>query len=188
MHDIERLLESIDERAPRAPEELFALVYDELRKLAKRRLEQESPGQTLQPTALVHEVYLRLVAPFRDRHWDSQGHFFAAAAEAMRRILVDHARRKKRIKRGGDARRMKLEVNELPIATDSVDVLSLDESLDELAQQDPVKAKLVVLRFFGGLSMEESCDVLGISRATGHRYWKYARAWLFRRVSTDPAE
>ena len=183
MHDVERILESVDQRAPRAPEELFALVYDELRKLAKSRLSQESPGQTFQPTALVHEVYLRLVAPYRDQKWDSTGHFFAAGAESMRRILVDHARSKKRIKRGGDAIRVEMEMNLFPVDTDAVDLVGLDQALNELAEQDPDKARLVVMRYFGGMTMEESCEVLGISWTTGQRYWKYARAWLFRKLS-----
>lgn len=185
MDDVERLLDSVDRRVPQAPEELFALVYDELRKLASDRLQREVPGQTLQPTALVHEVYLRLVAPYRDQKWDSTGHFFAAAAEAMRRILIDYARRKKRVKRGGDAQRVSLELNDLPIDVDSVDLLALDESLNELAKHDPDKAKLVVLRYFGGMTMEEACEVLGISRTTGHRYWVYARAWLFRNMTNE---
>jgi RNA polymerase sigma factor (TIGR02999 family) len=154
------------------------LVYDELRKLAAQRLAQESPGQTLQPTALVHEAYMRLVGAHPDRRWDGRGHFFAAAAEAMRRILVDNARRRHRLKRGGDRARVDLDAAE-PAAPDTADdVLALDEALQKLAQTEPVKAELVQLRVFAGLTLAQAAEILGLSTATADRYWAYARAWL----------
>lgn len=186
MSQIERVLESVEQRVDRAPEELFALVYDELRKLAADRLRRESPGQTWQATALVHEVYLRLVAPYRDQHWDGRGHFFAAAAEAMRRIQIERARAKKRQKRGGEFQRVEQELAEQPDSLPPEDLLALDEALEQLAATDPEKARLVMLRYFAGLSVEEASDVLGLSRSTGQRYWRYARAWLYRRL--NPAD
>lgn len=168
---------------PQASEQIFQLVYEELRQLASARLAQERIGQTLQPTALVNEVYLRLVAPDQQKQWDSVGHFFAAAATAMRRILVENARRKHRIKRGGGARKVDFELELISDTIDDEQIIALDEALDALAQEDPVKAKLVTLRFFGGLSIEQACDLLGISRATASRHWTYARAWLFRKMS-----
>jgi RNA polymerase sigma factor (TIGR02999 family) len=163
---------------PHAAAQLLPLVYEELRRLAARRLAGEAPGQTLQPTALVHEAYLKLVGPDPGRAWAGRSHFLAAAAEAMRRILVDHARQKRRVKRGGGRERVPLaEVDpaDEPLADD---VLALDEALDRLAAADPVKAELVKLRYFAGLSEEEAAAVLGLSRATASRYWAFARAWL----------
>ena len=183
MTKVERLLNSVDLQDPKAPDELFLLVYNELRQLARVQLSRESPGITLQPTALVNEVYLKLIAPHRSQNWESRGHFFASAAEAMRRILVDHARGKKSIKRGGNATRIAFDPNELPGIESNIDLVQLDESLKELAAFDEIKAKLVVLRFFGGMEMGEACDSLGISRTTGHRYWKFSRAWLFARMT-----
>ncbi len=177
------LLALQEQGQPQASEQIFQLVYEELRQLASARLAQERVGQTLQPTALVNEVYLRLVAPDQQKQWDSVGHFFAAAATAMRRILVENARRKHRLKRGGDARRVDFELEQISDNIDDEQILALDEALDALALEDPVKAKLVTLRFFGGLSIEQACDLLGISRATASRHWTYARAWLFRKIS-----
>ena len=196
MGDVTRLLSAIDDGEPLAAEQLLPLVYDELRKLAASRLAQERPGQTLQATALVHEAYLRLVGPAgpagpeapndvndsaRSRPtvgtYFSRGHFFAAAAEAMRRILIDQARRKGRDKRGGGMRRV--ELSEIDLPTDEpCDVLVIDEALQKLAAEDPRAAELVKLRYFAGLSLTEAAHVLGISRTTAYHDWAYARAWL----------
>jgi RNA polymerase sigma factor (TIGR02999 family) len=165
--------------------ELFRLVYDELHKLAAARLKHERPGQTLQPTALVHEVFLRLVAPNEHQMWDNIPHFFSAAASAMRRILIDNARKKHSLKRGGDHQKVEFALEEVAVEFDDEHLIRLDEALAKLAEQDPVKAKLIELRFFGGLTVEQSCEALGISRATANRYWNYARAWLFLQVSEN---
>jgi RNA polymerase sigma factor (TIGR02999 family) len=164
-------------------EELFAVVYEELRQLAAARLRKESPGQTLQPTALVHEVYLRLVASKQKQKWDSIGHFFAAAAESMRRILVDHARRKKLRPGRADADVSFVRLEGLDEDLDEEQLLELDHALQEFEKEDPVKAKLVVLRYFGGLSIEQACETMRISNTTAHRYLTYARAWLYRRMT-----
>ncbi|MCA9074203.1 MAG: sigma-70 family RNA polymerase sigma factor [Planctomycetaceae bacterium] len=164
-------------------EQLLPLVYSELRKLASQRLAQESPGHTLQPTALVHEAYLRLVGPEDREQWDSRGHFFAAAAEAMRRILVENARRKQRIKHGGQLTRVDLLDADAAIEPDDHDsLLALDEALAAFAEQFPDKAQLVKLRYFAGLSESEAADVCGISRPTASRWWTFSRAWLFERL------
>ena len=165
--------------------ELFGLVYAELHKLAAARLKHERPGQTLQPTALVHEVFLRLVAPNEDQSWDSVPHFFSAAASAMRRILIDNARKKHSLKRGGNYNKVEFSLEEVAVEFDDEHLIRLDEALAKLAEQDPIKAKLIELRFFGGLTVEQSCEALGISRATANRYWNYARAWLFLQVSEN---
>ena len=165
--------------------ELFRLVYDELHRLAAARLKQERPGQTLQPTALVHEVYLRLVAPNGDQTWDNIPHFFSAAASAMRRILIDNARKKQSLKRGGDYQKIEFSLEEVAVEFDDEHLIRLDDALAKLAEQDPIKAKLIEMRFFGGLTVEQSCEALGISRATANRYWNYARAWLFLQVSEN---
>jgi RNA polymerase sigma factor (TIGR02999 family) len=166
---------------------MLPLVYDELRRLAAHVLQRETPGQTLQPTALVHEAYLRLAG--HGQHWDNRSHFLAAAAEAMRRVLVESARRKKRLKRGGDATRLDLEHAEaLLVGPAQVDILDLSEALDELAAEDGQKAELVKLRFFAGLSLEEAADCLGVSRPTVVRWWAYARAWLYDRLREKPGE
>ena len=166
----------------KAAGELLPLVYDQLRKLAAQRLAQEKPGQTLQATALVHEAYLRLVGAADDRHWEGRGHFFAACAEAMRRILVDNARRKRRAKHGGGRRRVPLDdVAALPAATD--DLLALDEALTRLAAAAPEAAQLVQLRYFAGLSVEEAAESLGVARATAYRHWTFARAWLLEELA-----
>ncbi len=167
---------------PQAAGRLLPLVYDELRRLAAARLAHEKPGQTLQPTALVHEAYLRLVAAGDEPAWENRRHFFAAAAEAMRRILIEQARRKKRVKRGGGRVRVDLDQVEVPDADRGDDLLALDEALDALAREAPQKAELVKLRFFAGLSVEEAARCLGISRATADRHWAYARAYLYDRV------
>jgi RNA polymerase sigma factor (TIGR02999 family) len=183
MSDVTHILSAIEEGNAQAAEQLLPLVYDELRRLAAGKLARESPGQTLEPTALVHEAYLRLVDVDRAQHWDSRGHFFAAAAEAMRRILVDNARRKQRPKHGGDRRQIDLEKVGAVEPARSDDLLALDEALTKLGTEDPVKADLVKLRYFGGFTVDEAAELLGISRATANRYWTYARAWLFSEIS-----
>jgi RNA polymerase sigma factor (TIGR02999 family) len=183
MSEVTRILSAIEEGDPHAAAQLLPLVYDELRKLAAQKLACEKPGQTLQATALVHEAYLRLVDTEKAQRWDSRGHFFAACAEAMRRILVENARRKKRLKHGGDRERVEVEQIELPVRIPSDDLLALDEALDRLKQQDAVKAQLVVLRYFAGLTIEQAADDLGISRVTAHRYWTFARAWLYQQIT-----
>src|SRR5687768_17358797 len=178
MHEVTRILSAVQQGDPVAAAQLLPLVYDELRRLAAQRLAQEKPGQTLQATALVHEAYLRLVDADPTAHWNSRGHFFAAAAEAMRRILVESARRKKRQKHGGDLERVEIELADVPTRMSSDELLALDEALENLHRHDPVKARLVTLRYFGGMTIEQAAEVLGISRVTAHRYWTYARAWL----------
>ena len=185
MSDVTRILSAIEQGDPRAAEQLLPLVYDELRRLAARRLAQEKPGQTLQATALVHEAYLRLVDGTQVQGWNSRGHFFAAAAEAMRRILVDAARRKRRPKHGGGRRRLHLEPLDLPGDDRADDLIALNDALDELAQREPAKAELVKLRYFAGLSLDEAASCLGISPVTAKRYWAVARAWLFAALSDD---
>jgi RNA polymerase sigma factor (TIGR02999 family) len=187
MNDVTRLLSAIEQGDPRASGKLLPLVYDELRKLAAVRLAQEKPGQTLQATALVHDAYLRLIGPDDARGWDGRGHFFAAAAEAMRRILVDNARRKRTAKHGGGHRRRDLDEAEIVAGEPAEDLLALDDALTRLAAEDPAKAELVKLRYFAGLSIEDAARALGISAATAKRRWAYARAWLFRAVDgADP--
>jgi RNA polymerase sigma factor (TIGR02999 family) len=178
MTDVTRILHAIDEGDPHAAEQLLPLVYDELRRLAARKLAQEKPGQTLQATALVHEAYLRLVDADKAPAWDSRGHFFAAAAEAMRRILIDQARTKQSQRRGGGRQRIDLEHVDLAAVGPDLDVLALNEVLEHFEQLDPVKAKLVKLRYFAGLSIPQAAEALGISSNTADRYWAYARAWM----------
>ena len=178
MTDATRILSAIEQGDQRAAEHLLPLVYDELRRLAAQRLAQEKPGQTLQPTALVHEAYLRLVDVEQARHWDSRGHFFAAAAEAMRRILVESARRKKRGKHGGHLQRLALEDRDVPVQPPADDILALDDALTRLAETDPEAARVVQLHFFAGLPIEQVAETLGVSRATAYRQWAYARARL----------
>jgi RNA polymerase sigma factor (TIGR02999 family) len=165
-----------------AAESLLPLIYDELRKLAASKLAQEKPGHTLQPTALVHEAYLRLVGQGGGRAWDSRGHFFAAAAEAMRRILIDSARRKRRQKRGGALRRAELDPDRLSDVTPEEDLLDLDDALECLAAEDPQAAQFVKLRYFAGVSVEEAAELVGLSRSAACEHWAYARAWLHRRL------
>ncbi len=183
MSDVTQILAQIERGDPQAAELLLPLVYSELRKLAAARLQQEKPGQTLQATALVHEAYLRLVDVEWTQDWDSRGHFFAAAAEAMRRILVDNARRKASLKRGGDLGR--IDVPEIAQLSEDkqMDLLALDEALATLEQRHPENAQIVKLRFFAGLSLEDAAQTMGISRATAQRKWAYARAWLFGQLN-----
>jgi len=185
MSDVTRLLAAIDRGDSHASAELLPLVYNELRQLATARLANEKPGQTLQATALVHEAYIRLVNAEHVERWDSRGHFFAAAAEAMRRILVENARRKGRKKHGGDFQRV--ELNELDLATTTSDerLLAIDEALERLAREDPQAAKLVKLRFFAGFSIPEAAEIMGVSRTNAYAQWAYARAWL-RSAVEDP--
>jgi RNA polymerase sigma factor (TIGR02999 family) len=186
MKDVTGILSAIEQGDPRAAEQLLPLVYDELRKLAAQKLAQEKAGQTLQATALVHEAYLRLVGADPQQPWDSRGHFFAAAAEAMRRILIDNARRKRRPKHGGGRHRISLdEALCLGTAADD-DLLALDEALAKLAREEPAKAELVKLHFFAGMGLEEAGQVLGISHRTAKRHWAYARAWLYAAICDAP--
>lgn len=182
MTDVTRILSAIEQGDAHAAERLLPMVYDELRKLAAQKMTQERPGQTLDATGLVHEAYVRLVDVKLAQHWDSRGHFFAAAAEAMRRILVERARRKQRLKHGGG--RVPVDLDAVCVLTESPseELLALDEALAKLAIEEPVKAELVKLRYFAGFSVEEAADLLGISRATAKRYWAYARAWLFAEI------
>jgi RNA polymerase sigma factor (TIGR02999 family) len=185
MADVTQILAAIEAGDPKAAAELLPLVYDELRKLAAARMAAETPDHTLQPTALVHEAYLRLVGTTPDRPWNSRGHFFAAAAEAIRRILVENARRKRREKHGGGRQRVVLDETCSPAEAPPDDLLALDEALGRLAALDPTRAELVKLRFFAGLTMPEAAAALGISLATAERYWSFARTWLFAELSGD---
>jgi RNA polymerase sigma factor (TIGR02999 family) len=192
MSDVTRILSAIEQGDPHAATQLLPLVYDELRRLAAQKLAHERPGQTLDATGLVHEAYLRLVGDgeataARESHWDSRGHFFAAAAEAMRRILVENARRKQSRKHGGGRTRAALDEAHLMAPEPREDLLALDEALNLLAAQDPVKADLVKLRYFAGLTLQEAARVLGISHNTADRYWAYARAWLHQAITGGDA-
>jgi RNA polymerase sigma factor (TIGR02999 family) len=183
MSEVTRILSAIGRGDPRAADELLPLVYDELRRLAAQKLARETPGQTLDATALVHEAYLRLVASGdalapRGEHWDGRGHFFAAAAEAMRRILIENARRKHRLKHGGQQHRVPLDRQTLAAPSQPEELLALDDALTKMAQEDPTAAEVVKLRFYAGLSVEEAGQALGLSRANAYRHWTYARAWL----------
>jgi RNA polymerase sigma factor (TIGR02999 family) len=178
MTDVTQILSQIEHGDPSAAEQLLPLVYSELRKLAAAKLVNEKPGQTLQATALVHEAYVRLVNSDKVPHWNSRGHFFSAAAEAMRRILVDSARRKRSQKHGGNYQRLPLEDSELPAFADAEKLLAVDDVLDKLAAEAPEAAELVKLRVFTGLTVNEAAAALGISRTTAFRHWTYARAWL----------
>jgi len=201
MSDVTRILSQIEQGDPAAADQLLPLIYDELRKLATTKLAQEKPGQTLQATALVHEAYLRLLGPAGragsavqetieqgcppadGTSWHSRGHFFAAAAEAMRRILVEQARRKQRIRHGGAQQRVELDSDCAATSGPSLDLLALDEALNRLATADPAKAELVKLRYFAGLTMPQAAESLGISLATAERYWTFARSWLYAELS-----
>jgi RNA polymerase sigma factor (TIGR02999 family) len=185
MTDVTRILSTIEQGDPAAAELLLPLVYDELRQLAAQRLAQEKPGQTLQPTALVHEAYLRLVDVEEAQHWDSRGHFFAAAAEAMRRILVEQARRRHAAKRGGQHGREELHDSALIAPGDVEEMLAIDDILDHFATVDPQAASLVKLRFFVGLPMEEVARALNISVRSAYDIWAYARTWLHRHLRVD---
>jgi RNA polymerase sigma factor (TIGR02999 family) len=184
MNDVTSILSAIEHGDPKAAEQLLPLVYDQLRRLAARKLAHEKPGQTLQATALVHEAYLRLVGSSEGPGWDSRGHFFAAAAEAMRRILVENARRKQSEKHGGGLARCNLDLVELVAVASKEfsDLLALDEALTRFAAVDPAKAELVKLRYFAGLTLDDSANMLGISLATAKRSWAYSRAWLYRAI------
>jgi RNA polymerase sigma factor (TIGR02999 family) len=182
MTDASDLLAALGRGDKLASERLLPLVYDELRRLAAEKLAQERPGQTLQPTALVHEAYLRLVGDEPSQGWENRRHFFAAAAEAMRRILIDAARRKQRTRHGGQHQRIDIDSQALAAEPPSEELLALDEALALLADEDPPKAELVKLRYFAGLTLEESAQALGISRATAARHWTYAKAWLYDRL------
>lgn len=182
MSDVTRILAAIEQGDARAADELLPLVYEQLRRLAAQKMSHEQPGQTLQATALVHEAYIRLVGS-DDRDWSGRTHFFAAAAEAMRCILIEKARRKQRLKRGGVRQRINLDDADIVIEGPSEDIVALDEALTKLALEDPVKADLVKLRYFAGLTIEQAARILNISRATADRYWSYSRAWLFDEIN-----
>ena len=183
MSEVTQILSAIEQGNPHAAEQLLPLVYDELRKLASQKLAQEKPGQTLQATALVHEAYLRLVDVEKEQHWSGRGHFFAAAAEAMRRILVDQARRKQADKHGGGRLHVALSEDLAAPMDASDDLVALDEALDRLQRHDPDAARLVKLRYFAGLSHQDAAGALGLSRGAADRLWALARAWLFRELS-----
>ena len=187
MNDVTRILSAIEHGDPRAAEQLLPLVYHELRKLAAQKLATEKPGQTLQATALVHEAYLRLVDVEQAQHWNSRGHFFAAAAEAMRQILVQNARRRSRVKHGGG--RARVDVDDLEIAAPerSEDLLALDEALSQLAAADPQAAELVKLRYFAGCTIPQAAEVLGVSPRSADFLWAYARTWLFQKLQGEGA-
>jgi len=182
MSEVTQILHAIEQGDVKATEELLPLVYQELRRLAAHKMSNEASGHTLQPTALVHEAYLRMVGPNQSQQWEGRGHFFAAAAEAMRRILVDRAREKKALKRGGDLKRVDLEGLELPSPMPDDELLALDEALCRLATVDTRAAKMVTLCFFVGLTQEEAASELGVSLSTAERIWGFARAWLLREV------
>ena len=182
-NEVTRILKAIRAGDQNSSNDLLPLVYNELRKLAESKLRHERPGQTLQPTALVHEVFLRLIHSEDQQDWESTSHFFAAAANAMRRILIDNARKRGSQKRGGDLVRVEVEIDEMPIDFDDSHLLRLDEALEKLAKENPIQSQLIELRFFGGLTIEQSCEILKISRATASRYWNHARAWLFLQLT-----
>ncbi len=181
MSNVTYILNAIEKGDAHAVDQLLPLIYDELRILAAQKLAHEPPNQTLQSTALVHEAYLRLLGT-ENPSWNGRGHFFAAAAEAMRRILIENARRKQRIKHGRNHQRVELDDAEIPVEQPSEDILALNEALEKLSLEDPDKAELVKLRYFAGLTIQQSAVILKISRATAERYWSYARAWLFHEI------
>ncbi len=185
MNEVTQILDAIVRGDAQAHEQLLPMIYQELRRLAARMLAQEPAGQTLEATALVHEAYIRLVDTEAEQKWSHRGHFFAAAAEAMRRILVEKARRKQRVKHGGEHDRVEMDDERLVCPVPADQILAVDEALERFAQEEPEKAQLVKLRFFAGLSIEEAAEALGISRATASRHWTYARAWLRDAISTE---
>lgn len=185
MSDVTRILSAIENGDPSAAEQLLPLVYEELRKLAAAKMTAEREDHTLQATALVHEAYLRLVDNEKAQHWDSRSHFFAAAAEAMRRILVESARRKARGKHGGGRRQIPLNDADLPVSRDGEDLLAIDQALTRLAKSDETAARLVELRFFAGMTVEESAKVMGISTRSAYYAWDYARSWLRVELEAD---
>ena len=184
MSDVTRILNAIEQGDAKATDELLPLVYEELRLLAAQRLSHEPPGQTLQATALVHEVYLRLVGD-ESQNWQNRGHFFAAAAEAMRRILVENARRKGRLKRGGNCERVGFDDVELAIGGLPEDVVALDEALTKLGEEKPLMVRAIELRYFAGLTLEQIAGILGVSERTVSSYWTYAKAWLYREITKE---
>lgn len=183
--DVTRILEAAQQGDPTAAEQLLPLVYDELRRLAAHKMANEAPGQTLQPTALVHEAWLRLIGN-ENQKWDGRAHFFAAAAEAMRRILIDRARRKRAVRHGGDQQRVDLQEMDIAAPDDNDQLLAVSEALDKLVVAHKTEAELVKLRYFVGMTNDEAAEVLGISPRTAKYYWTHARAWLFREISSDP--
>jgi RNA polymerase sigma factor (TIGR02999 family) len=187
MNDLTRILVRVERGDPQAAEELLPLVYGELRRLAAQKMARESPGHTLQPTALVHEAWLR-ISGNEPGKWNGRDHFFAAAAEAMRRILIENARRKRALRHGGDRQRLAIEKLEIPAELKEDQLLALDEALETLSRQDKVKAEVVKLRFFVGLTNEEVAEILGLSAPTAKRYWAYARAWLYREMRAQQSQ
>src|SRR5438270_3015406 len=195
MSNVTHILSAIEQGDPHAAAQLLPLVYDELRKLAAQKLAREKPGHTLDATALVHEAYLRLVVPARgasqppvDKHWNTSGHFFTAAAEAMRRILIDQARHKQSRRRGGGQRRQDIEHDQIAAAEPSLDILAVNEALERFEEVDPLKADLVKLRYFAGLTIPQAADALGVSSTTADRYWAYARAWLHAELKKEASD
>ncbi len=185
MSDVTRVLSAIERGDPKAAEQLLPLVYDELRRLATAKMAHEKPGQTLPPTALVHEAYLRLVDTEKVQHWNSRGHFFAAAAEAMRRILIERARSKARERRGGGWKRVDFEELDIATSVSPDQLVALDDALARLADLDPIAGELVKLRYFAGLGLDQAAAALGVSTATAYRHWAYARAWLYSELLKD---
>jgi RNA polymerase sigma factor (TIGR02999 family) len=183
MSDVTRILNAIEQGDTKAADKLLPLVYEELRRLAAKKMSLESPGQTLQPTALVHEAYIRLVGS-EAQTWNSRTHFFYAAAESMRRILIDSARRKQRLKRGAGQGKIDFEDAEIAMEAPSEDMIALDEALTKLTSTDKQKADLVKLRYFAGLTLEQAADILGLSKSMAKRHWTFARAWLYRQITT----
>jgi RNA polymerase sigma factor (TIGR02999 family) len=182
MSDVTQILSQIEDGDSQATERLLPLVYDELRKLAAQKMAQENPGQTLQATALVHEAYVRLVDTDKVQHWNSRGHFFASAAEAMRRILIDRARDKKRLRRGGERQKIDLDEIDIAVNTPAEELLDLNEALEELAFEYPECGELIKLRFFAGMSLGEAASILGLARRTADRHWAFGRAWLHQKL------
>ena len=182
MSDVTRILNAIEQGDAKAADKLLPLVYDELRRLAAQKMSHEKPGHTLEATALVHEAYIRLVGA-EAQNWSGRTHFFAAAAEAMRRILIENARRKQRYKHGADYNRVDLNDSEVTIEGPLTDLIALDEALTKLAEEEPALAELVKMRYFAGLNLEQSAAILGVSRRTADRYWAYARAWLYQQIT-----
>ncbi len=187
MTDVTQILNAIEQGDPSASDKLLPLVYEELRVLARQRLANEKPGQTLQATALVHEAYLRLVGKDNDQSWDNRGHFFAAAAEAMRRILVENARRKKRIRHGGDLQKVDLDASELKQEDRLSEILEVHDALEDLERQDEQAAQLIKLRFFAGFSMKEAAKIMKISERNAYYLWYYAKSWISREIESQSA-
>ncbi len=184
MTDVTRILNAIEQGDGKAADRLLPLVYEELHRLAAQKMSREKPGQTIQATALVHEAYLRLVE-VKDQNWNSRGHFFKAAAEAMRRILIENARRKGRLKRGGNRQRISLEDVEVTVDGLPDDIVALDEALTKLAKEKPIMAQTIELRYFAGLTLEQIAEILGVSERTVSSYWTYAKAWLYREITDE---